>query len=69
MKMLLQTFAIMGRSINQYELRDADIVLRPKLNGMAGADFAGRRRAIQAGREVAMLMLPEIKARIAALTK
>ena len=68
MKMLLQTFAIMGKSINQFELRDADIVLRPGLTGVSSADFSARLRAIQAGRDVAQRLLPEIKARLAALT-
>jgi len=49
--MLLQTVAIMGRSISNYELRDADVVLRPKLTGVGSADFTARRRTIQAGRE------------------
>ena len=44
--LLLQTFAIMGRSINNFELRDADLVLRPKLAGVSGADFAARKRSI-----------------------
>jgi NTE family protein len=65
MKMLLQTFAIMGRSINQFELRGADVVLRPVLTGMSSADFSSRQRAIQAGREVATRLLPELKASIA----
>ena len=69
MKMLLQTFAIMGRSINQFELRDADVVLRPVLTGVASADFGARQKAIQAGREVALRQLPELRARIAALTR
>ena len=69
MKMLLQTFAIMGRSINQFELRDADVVLRPLLTGVSSADFGARQRAIQAGREVALRQLPELRARIAALTR
>ncbi len=69
MKLLLQTFAIMGRSINQHELRDADIVLRPALAGMSGGDFTSRVRAILAGREVAKQQLPALKARIAALGK
>src|SRR5205085_5299163 len=30
-RMLMQTFSIMGRSIKAYELRDADLVLAPKL--------------------------------------
>ncbi len=67
MKMLLQTFAIMGRSINQFELRDADIVLRPTLTGVSSADFTARLRALQAGREAALKLLPDIKARIVAL--
>ena len=37
--MLLQTFAIMGRRINHFELRDADVVLQPALAGVSGADF------------------------------
>ena len=69
MKMLLQTFAIMGRSINQFELRDADVVLRPMLTGISSADFGARQKAIQAGREVALRQLPELRARIAALTR
>jgi NTE family protein len=69
MKMLLQTFAIMGRSINTFELREADIVMRPSLAGVGSADFTARRRAIQAGREAALAMLPQLKARIVALTK
>jgi NTE family protein len=69
MKMLLQTFAIMGRSINQFELRDADIVLRPSLAGVSSADFTARRRAIQAGRDAALVVLPALKARIAELTR
>jgi len=66
MRMLLQTFAIMGRSINAFELRDADLVLRPALPGVSGADFAARKRAIQAGREAALAGLAELHARIAA---
>ncbi|RZT93738.1 patatin-like phospholipase family protein [Rivibacter subsaxonicus] len=66
LKMLLQTFSIMGKSLNQYELREADIVMRPKLQGVSGADFGARRLAVMAGREAALTMLPDLKARIAA---
>lgn len=71
MKMLLQTFAIMGRTINQFELKSADVVIRPGLNGASGADFgvAARRRAIQAGREAALAALPELRRRVAAATR
>jgi NTE family protein len=64
----LQTFAIMGRSINQFELRDADLVLRPALTGVTSADFNARAKAIQAGREAALRHLPELRARIAKLS-
>ena len=67
-KMLLQTFSIMGRSINQFELRDADLVLRPALAGVTSADFTARAKAIQAGREAALRQLPELRARIAKLS-
>ncbi len=69
MRMLLQTFAIMGRSINNFELREADVVLRPKLPGVSGADFSSRKKSIQAGRDAALAALPELKARIVAKTR
>lgn len=69
LRMLLQTFSIMGRSINTYELRDADVVLRPGLNGVGSADFTARKRSIQAGREAAQAMLATIRQRIAAKTR
>jgi NTE family protein len=68
MRMLLQTFAIMSRSINAFELREADVVLRPKLADVSSADFAARKRSIQAGREIALAMINELKMRIAAKT-
>jgi NTE family protein len=64
MRMLLQTFSIMGRSINRFELAEADIVLRPKLAGVSGTDFTARTRSIQAGREAAQAMLGELRLRL-----
>jgi len=63
--MLLQTFSIMGRSINELELKEAEIVLRPRLPGVAGTDFSVRRKNIEAGREAALAMLPQIRAKVA----
>jgi NTE family protein len=68
-RMLLQTFAIMGRSINRFELRDADIVIRPALAGVSGTDFSARQRAIDAGREAALRALPLLRARLADMTR
>jgi NTE family protein len=69
MRMLLQTFSIMGRSINQFELRDADVVLTPLLGGVSSADFASRKRSIAAGRDAATAALPALRARILAKTR
>ena len=66
-KMLLQTFAIMGKSINQFELKDADIVVRPLLTGISSADFTARKRAIDAGRAAGQSSLAGLRARVAAL--
>jgi NTE family protein len=65
-QMLLQTFAIMGKSINRWELREADLVVRPALVGVGSADFASRRRSIEAGRVAMARLLPQLRAAIAA---
>lgn len=69
MRMLLQTFSIMGRSINRLELAGADVVLRPKLAGVSGADFTTRTRSIQAGRDAAQAALGEIRVRVLEQTR
>ncbi len=66
MRLLLQTFAIMGRSINRFELKEADVVLRPKLRGQSSADFTLRRQTIDAGREAATAALVQLRERLAA---
>ena len=69
MRLLLQTFAIMGKSINRFELLGADVVLRPALVGVSSADFTSRVRAIRSGREMATAMLPDIRAKLLALAR
>nr|WP_188421153.1 patatin-like phospholipase family protein [Oxalicibacterium solurbis] len=64
---LLQTFAIMGLSINRYELEGADIVIQPALGDMKGNDFTGRNRAILAGEQAAMAAMPEIRRKLDAM--
>ncbi len=64
-QILLQTFAIMGKSINQLALREADLVVRPPLSGVKSADFGARRRSIEAGRVAMLGLLPQLKARLA----
>jgi NTE family protein len=57
-----QTISIMQRSINQYELKGADIVITPLLKQMSGSDFRSRNTAILAGEVAAqeqMIVLKE----------
>ncbi len=61
LQILLQTFAIMGKSINSHELRDADVVVRPSLTGVKGSDFTSRRKAIEAGRVAMQQAMPQLR--------
>jgi NTE family protein len=61
LSVLLQTFAIMGKSINTFELKDAEVVVRPSLTGMKSADFTVRKKAIDAGRAAMLEALPKLK--------
>ncbi len=69
LQILLQTFNIMGQSINRWELRDADVVVRPVLTGVASSDFNARRRSIQAGRLAMQQLLPKLRAEIEARSR
>ncbi len=68
LQILLQTFAIMGKSINQYELPGADVLVKPSLVGLKSADFSARQRAIDAGRAAMLAALPALKAKLATLS-
>jgi len=52
----------MGKSINQLALKDAEVVVRPRLSGVGSADFSARRRSIEAGRQAMQAVLPQLKA-------
>jgi len=64
-QILMQTFTIMGKSINAFELKEADLVVRPALNQVGSADFSARRRSIEAGRAAMLQALPKLKAALA----
>ena len=66
--MLLQTFTIMGRSINHFELRDADVVLRPGWPACRAPISAPARGPLRPAGRWRGTLLPELKARIAALS-
>jgi NTE family protein len=69
LQILLQTFSIMGKSINNLELRDADVIVRPELNAIGSSDFASRQRSIEAGRTAMARLLPQLRAAISTKTR
>jgi NTE family protein len=66
LEVIMQTFSIMGQRINQYELRDADVVIQPALGNMASNDFASRARAMQAGEKATLALMGQIKQKLKA---
>ncbi len=66
---LLQTFAIMGKSINSFELKDAELVVRPELASVKGGDFTAKRPSIDAGKLAMQRAIPQLKALIEAKSK
>ncbi|MDH4481870.1 MAG: patatin-like phospholipase family protein [Rhodoferax sp.] len=69
LEILLQTFTIMGKSISTIELRDADVLVRPALQGVSSADFGARKRAIESGRQAMFAALPQLRAAIDAKSR
>jgi NTE family protein len=61
---LQQTISIMQRSVNQYELKEADIVITPHLRQMSSSDFKSRNAAILAGEVAAQEQIPAIKEKL-----
>ncbi len=69
LQVLLQTFTIMGKSINTYALRGADLVVRPVQKGLASASFSSRLAAIEAGRQAMKVQLPLLRQLILSKSK
>jgi NTE family protein len=61
---LQQTISIMQKSINQFELKSADIVITPHLKQMSGGDFRSRNAAILAGEVAAQEQIGLIKEKL-----
>jgi len=61
---LQHTISIMQRSINQYELKSADIVITPQLKQMSSGDFKSRNAAILAGEAAAQEQMALIKEKL-----
>ncbi|MCK6404642.1 MAG: patatin-like phospholipase family protein [Rhodocyclaceae bacterium] len=61
---LLQTFAIMGQSLNRSELPQADVVIRPDISQLAATDFKTRHQAVLEGEKATAHVLPTLKAKL-----
>lgn len=61
---LWQTTTIMGGVISRNELRDADIVIRPKLPYVKSWDFAARNDAMLEGEKATIAALPMIRQKL-----
>lgn len=61
---MLQTFAIMGKSINARELPEADVVIRPQTPDLRATDFKDRHLAVLEGEKAATASLAEVRAKL-----
>ena len=61
MEILLQTFTIMGQNMARYELKEADVVIRPQVGNLSSTDFQARHDAILEGEKAAQAALPKIR--------
>jgi NTE family protein len=63
-QILLQTFAIMGRTLAEKEMAEADFAIRPEVSDLGAASFEARQRAIDDGARAMRNKISELLARI-----
>jgi NTE family protein len=61
--LLMQTFTIMGRSINRFETAEADVLIQPRINARS-TDFSARHAAMLAGEKAMTLKIAELKSKL-----
>jgi NTE family protein len=62
-----QSITIMGQKLGAQELARADVVIRPKVNGVGPAAFEQKEAVILEGERAAVAALPQIRAKLAQL--
>ncbi|MBT9567855.1 MAG: patatin-like phospholipase family protein [Thiobacillus sp.] len=65
MDVMLQTFAVMGHTISTYEMKNADVVVRPITAAVSSTSFEDRHLAILEGEKAVATIMPELKAKLA----
>jgi NTE family protein len=67
MNIVGQSISIMGRQLAAQESARADVVIRPALRGIGPTDFEQKNQAILAGEKAALVAIPAIRAKLAAM--
>ena len=58
---MMQTFNIMGNEISKYQIKDADVIIRPNVSSVGMIDFSKKSYLIAEGEKAARAALPKIR--------
>jgi NTE family protein len=58
---IMQTFNIMGNELSRYQIKDADVIIRPNVSGVGLIDFDQKTKLIFEGERAARAALPKIR--------
>ena len=61
---LLQSYAIMGQTINRTELAGADVIISPLTSGISQTTIDDRHKAILEGEKAAQAVMPELRRKL-----
>ncbi|MGH8443903.1 MAG: patatin-like phospholipase family protein [Solimonas sp.] len=61
---VMRSFEIMGQSIRDAELPQADVIIKPDLTGMSASNFETKQLAILQGERAALAAMPAIRAKL-----
>lgn len=59
-ELILRSFEIMGKSLREFECKQADILIRPDVGRISSTDFASRKALIEAGFKAGTRLAPVI---------
>lgn len=62
-ELILRSFEIMGKSLREFECKQADILIRPDVGRISSTDFSSRKALIEAGFKAGARLAPVILAR------
>lgn len=63
-EVILRSFEIMGKSLRDFESRQADMIIRPEVGRIVSTDFTARRALIEAGYKAGQRLAPVIAQRL-----